>query len=404
MLSTSKSSHAPLALDVAEVDAAVGKGWNLPAQLYVDPAVLALEERAIFRRAWQIVGTERDVQNAGDFITTTVSGVPVVVSRAPDSKINAMVNVCRHRGKIVATEPRGNCDHFRCLYHAWNYDLDGTFMSAPSARSGGLPSGELLGLHPIAVDVWLGLVFVCLEPVESLLAFLGELPQVMEELGSPFDFGLSTDLEFTSDVTVEMRANWKEWVENNHECYHCASVHPTTLSEVFCLDVQRFQTRTYHKGMHLSAPFQAKYGSLFEGRDEAPSAKFRDLEQYYIWPNMFFSTTAGHGDAFFRIDPDGPDQCRVVTWAYSHSSTGKLDPDTKALMDVAFDEVVQEDIVMSEQAHAGLKSGFYQSGPLVRGREDLILYFQRMYWDALRPHVEEELRAATGPIGTPSAR
>ena len=66
MLSTSKSSHAPLALDVAEADAAVGKGWNLPAQLYVDPAVLALEERAIFRRAWQIVGTERDVQNAGD--------------------------------------------------------------------------------------------------------------------------------------------------------------------------------------------------------------------------------------------------------------------------------------------------------------------------------------------------
>ena len=65
MMSTSKSSHAPLALDVAEVDAAVGKGWNLPAQLYVDPAVLALEERAIFRRAWQIVGTERDVQKSG---------------------------------------------------------------------------------------------------------------------------------------------------------------------------------------------------------------------------------------------------------------------------------------------------------------------------------------------------
>jgi choline monooxygenase len=372
------------AVDAEYVDRLLADGLNLPAAFYTDEDIFALEEAVIFKRAWQIVCTERELLNPGDFVTTTLGALPVLVSRDEDGELRAVVNVCRHRGKVVVDEDRGNCRAFTCKYHAWSYRLDGSLRGAPNSE--GLQKDEL-GLLPLAVDSWKGLIFVSVEPQQGLMEYLGEVPAAMAKNGSPFDFSNASGLSFESDLTVDIACNWKAWVENNHECYHCPTVHPASLNAVFCLGNSEIRTQAFKSGMYFSAPFRPEIAARFGSAFGTPDAQKPDLEQYFIWPNQFVATTAGHADAFFRIDPVGPHACRVVTWTYGKGQ--KMDEDTKKLIDVAFDQVVQEDIVMSEQTHKGMRSGAYIPGPLIPGREDLLLHFQRVVWEALAPEMRK---------------
>ena len=49
----------------------------------------------------------------------------VIVARDKNKDVNALLNVCRHRGSRVCIEKSGNTRVFACPYHAWTYELDG---------------------------------------------------------------------------------------------------------------------------------------------------------------------------------------------------------------------------------------------------------------------------------------
>ena len=57
------------------------------------------------------------------------TGVPILVVRARSGELNAFMNVCRHRGNVVAAG-KGNRRVFACAYHAWTYALDGRLIGA----------------------------------------------------------------------------------------------------------------------------------------------------------------------------------------------------------------------------------------------------------------------------------
>jgi phenylpropionate dioxygenase-like ring-hydroxylating dioxygenase large terminal subunit len=253
--------HSLSWVDPAGIEDLLGRSYNLPAAFYVDPGLFAVEEELIFRRAWQVICTVRDLREAGDYVAQTINRIPVVVARQSDDGMKGFVNVCRHRGKTVVKDGRGSCRQFTCQYHARSYQLDGRFKGAPSEDAIGDTSG--LGMRPISVDVWMGPVFVAIEPEQSLTEFLGDTPKMLAQNGSRMDFGDDTGLQFESDLTVNIKCNWKAWVENNHECYHCPTVHPTSLSAPFCADIA------------------ARFGRAFA----EPNPEKPDLEQYYIWPN-----------------------------------------------------------------------------------------------------------------------
>ena len=52
-----------------------------------------------------------------DYFTIEAGGVPLVVLRDKEGQLRALVNVCRHRGTIVAYGS-GNCAVLQCPYHA----------------------------------------------------------------------------------------------------------------------------------------------------------------------------------------------------------------------------------------------------------------------------------------------
>src|SRR5256885_11657577 len=121
---------------------------TLPWRWYADPDVLRREGERIFARSWQYVGHSGQVAEVGSFFASAAGQIPVVVTRARDGVLRAFVNVCRHRGHVVAGGS-GRRETLQCPYHAWTYALDGTLRAAPrSDREPGFDSDEL-GLAPI---------------------------------------------------------------------------------------------------------------------------------------------------------------------------------------------------------------------------------------------------------------
>ena len=129
----------------------------LEADLYVDPAVAAREQQAIFERSWQLAGHVADVAEAGSYLTARAGAESVLVIRGEDGELRAFRNVCRHRATRLR-EGRGTCGKaLRCPYHGWTYRTDGRLIGVPEGRGfPGLKKADL-PLLPARVEVFSGL-------------------------------------------------------------------------------------------------------------------------------------------------------------------------------------------------------------------------------------------------------
>ena len=86
---------------------------------YTDPAVFALEQERIFRRAWLYVAHESEVPRAGDYVLRRLGPDEVLLVRGEDGGLALLHNRCAHRGARIVSEPAGNAKQLRCPYHAW---------------------------------------------------------------------------------------------------------------------------------------------------------------------------------------------------------------------------------------------------------------------------------------------
>ena len=58
----------------------------------------------IFRCSWQYVGHLGELQGPGSYFASATGPVPIVITLDGDGELRGFVNVCRHRGAIVATD------------------------------------------------------------------------------------------------------------------------------------------------------------------------------------------------------------------------------------------------------------------------------------------------------------
>src|SRR3954449_2235425 len=190
--------------------AGTGRGFKfssveraLPWAWYADADVLRREGERIFARSWQYAGHLGQIGDPGGFFAATAGQIPVVVTRARDGELRAFLNVCRHRGHIVATGS-GARETLQCPYHAWTYGLDGRLRAAPrSDREPGFDFDDL-GLHEILVGTWGPFVFVNPDADAAPLAVaLGDVPARVAET---VDVD-ALDFRFRSEYAVD--ANWK---------------------------------------------------------------------------------------------------------------------------------------------------------------------------------------------------
>ncbi len=385
--------------DPMEVDEKLAAGWSLPASLYLGAEVERLEDERVWRPAWQEMGTLADFRRSGDFLTSRLGRYPVLALRHPDGDLRAYMNVCRHRAALVvagessgqASDVSGNCSRFTCHYHGWTYTLDGRLVGVPDSAAGRLPPQETLGLQPVAIDTWGGIVFVSIAPQSTLLEALGDLPRIAAEQNYSLPF-CDPDVQLAGTRTWEVPCNWKVFMENNLECYHCGTVHGRSLATLVKVDRENFFGLNFRNGILLKAPFNS---SLAERLDRHTAARLEQqertsgqaaLQQYWTWPANLWTAGAGIGSALYRIDPTGPDSCRMTARFYQR-------PDEIAdrkRLDACIADAIAEDIEISRGVQVGLASDARASGPLLAQREDSIRWFSAQVWGHLRPAFVQE--------------
>ena len=210
-------------------DAAILRDGQVLASSFWSEAQHDAEREAIYRRCWLFIVREEDVPAPGDYVVRDVEicGASVLIVRGDDLLLRAFHNVCRHRGMPVAQGACGKAAAFRCPYHSWTFQLDGSLKAIPNQQRFPALDAQELGLIPIALDVHAGFVFINLDPrpTISLSNFLGGIAPLLEAttLG-PF--------AHRDSLSYEVAANWKAGLDPQYEGYHVGTVHALTIREI----------------------------------------------------------------------------------------------------------------------------------------------------------------------------
>ena len=341
---------------------------TLPWSWYADADVLRREGERIFARSWQYVGHTGQISKPGSYFAASAGEIPVLVTRARDGVLRAFLNVCRHRGHVIANGGARR-ETLQCPYHAWTYDLDGTLRAAPRAdRELGFELDEL-GLHEIGVGAWGPFVFVNprgdAAPLEDAL---GDVPERVAEI-----LDVET-LEFRFRSEFEVDANWKIACENFLECYHCAVAHPGFSAAV---DISPDAYRLEASGLTSSqlGPLRDNGASFLTG-GEIPHSQF-----HFVWPNFGINIFPGRPNlSCGPMLPLGPERtARFLDYFFAPGVE-------QAWIDelIAFDtQVGSEDTELVKGVQRGVRSGLLPDGRLLSESEQLVAHFQRLCAHAL---------------------
>ena len=77
----------------------------------------------------------------------------VIIVRDNEGAINALVNVCRHRGSRVCLQSKGRSKRLACRYHGWVYDLDGALIAARQMDAAVAVVPDVAALHAVVGPV-----------------------------------------------------------------------------------------------------------------------------------------------------------------------------------------------------------------------------------------------------------
>jgi len=234
------------AQEIAGLAARQKHGRALDQAFYTDPDIYRTDIERIFMNAWLYAGHVSEIPAVGDWFLYELDTESVIVIRAAEDRVNALLNVCRHRGSRICLEPCGNARRLTCQYHAWTYDLDGRLRAA--AHMGEDFDKSEIALKTVACEILEGMIFInfaqrpsSFEPVRKDLA----------ECLAPYRLGTA---RVAHRQKYPIRANWKLSVENYTECYHCAPSHPE-----------------YSKGHGLADPGHKHTGLYEEVLERAPA-------------------------------------------------------------------------------------------------------------------------------------
>lgn len=322
---------------------------------YTSPAQLARERQVLFRRTPVVVGTSDQVREPGDFFTSRDLGIPLLVVRGRNGRLNAFLNSCTHRASAVEMERCGKGRKvFTCPFHAWSFDTEGNLVGLPEPW--GFPGLDKAEHHLVTLPVAErhGLIWVLGDPegVLDLDALLGPLDDEFAQ------FGLEDYRLFDTNVRT-LNMNWKIALDTFGESYHVQALHKQTALTLFHSTVCTVETYGRHSRM------LATRRSLEQFR-ESPEADWRLLPHatmvYLIFPNTVLLWQVDHVE-LFRLYPlgDNADQTLLYTSVLSPGPVKSEQEQRHWTRQLEFlVTVTEEDFSMGPTIHEALSTGLME--------------------------------------------
>lgn len=374
-------------------------GHSLESAFYTDREVFDLDVAAIFAKHWIFVAAEAEVREPGDFVTVEIGSYSLIVLRDDDGDVNAMHNVCRHRGTRLLNEDRGSVGNLVCGYHQWTYSTNGALLHAGQQAKGFDPA--CFSLKRVPVRRVAGLIFVCV--AQQPPADFDDVAARVAPYLAPH--GLDRTKVAAQTETVE-HANWKLVMENNRECYHCEASHP----ELTCVFFPTYgyaeeeiparllpaharylkaESQLQQRCTERAIPFAAieelhgrasgfrvqrealdGAGESYTPDGSAASRKLlADLDvaklgrlSFHLQPNAWFHVLGDHAVTFSIVPLDVNRTLLRTTWLTHEDAQEGVDYDVDTLTDV-WAKTNEQDAVLVARAQAGVTSPAYEPGP-----------------------------------------
>jgi Rieske 2Fe-2S family protein len=383
-------------------------GYSLAQAFYRDSSIYERDVQRIYLRSWLYAGHQSEIPNTGDYFLFDFAGESVIIVRSEGGAINALINVCRHRGSRVCLEATGRASKLTCRYHGWTYALDGRLRGASNMpESFDKSSVALKSIHLELLD---GMIFVNFAadpaPFEPITRDLSDCLR-------PYRLDQS---KVAHRQSYPIAANWKLAVENYSECYHCAPAHPEyslghglampeeeyadLLTEVMAradacglsgksvtamyLDADAFgNDRSYER-------YPLIRGHLTGSRTGKPVAPLLgDIKDYdggatdfQIGPVTFALAYCDHV-VLYRFTPLSVDSTDCdITWLVNENAEEGRDYNVKELIWL-WDITTIADQHIIEHNQQGVSSRFYEPGPYSK-MEDFTQRFVEWYLDAVK--------------------
>jgi phenylpropionate dioxygenase-like ring-hydroxylating dioxygenase large terminal subunit len=309
---------------------------DIPFDRYTSKEFHDLEMKKLWSKVWQWVCREEHIPEPGDHMVYEIGDYSFIITRTDSGEVKAFYNSCLHRGTQLrpGQEEEGYAlsgNDFRCPFHAWIWNIDGTLKDLPCDWDFPHLDKAKMNLPEAKVGLWGGFVFINMDPdAKPLEEHLGVLPE-------HFSHFFPLDRRY---IEVHLRrtlpCNWKAAAEAFIEAYHVRETHmggseignaqTNAQYDIFGDNVTRFiHTRGYvapnwpepeseediaNSMAERIMMAQAKRNEL-QPAYSVDMSKFSESEmldsiEYFLFPNMFIFPGIGL-PMIYRFRPAGND-------------------------------------------------------------------------------------------------
>ncbi len=337
---------------------------SLPAHAYHDAAWAEAERRTIWSRNWVYVG-RLDTLTPGTMRRVALAGENLILLRDAKGAVSAFHNTCRHRGAELCrgeVEPLGTL--ITCPYHAWAYATDGRLISTGFATPTADFRRDDHRLSPVAVQLWNGMVFLCLAD---------DPPAFAPDLGTgALDNWPMADLVTGHVLEKDLACNWKIFWENYNECLHCPGIHPE-LSERVPVYRKGVMAAAEHPDLDPTAPILSGTAQTWTVSGSTCGPVFPRLSDTERRAGHFFVTLYPTAFIVAHVDyvrivsllPLGPEAVRLrAEWLFAADTMAAAGFDLADVTDFAT-MVMLQDAAACEMNQRGLRSRRFAEGRLM---------------------------------------
>jgi phenylpropionate dioxygenase-like ring-hydroxylating dioxygenase large terminal subunit len=200
---------------------------EIAVERYTSREWFDLEVERVWKRVWQMAAREEDLPNVGDNLVYDIAGMSFLVVRVAPDQFKAFYNACLHRGRMLRETGSTRAAEFRCPFHGFAWNIDGTLRHIPCRWDFPHINPSAWSLPEAKVGTWGGFVF--LNPdlnAPPLADFLGN------ELSDQFK-RWPLELRYKqAHVAKILRCNWKVAQEAFMEAFHVVATHPQLLAGI----------------------------------------------------------------------------------------------------------------------------------------------------------------------------